>query len=410
MKICGIIAEYNPFHNGHEYHLKRTKEISGADYIVVCMSGDFVQRGIPAIADKYARAGSALLAGADLVLELPAVYATGSADYFAKGAVSLLDGVGCDLISFGSETGNIEALNTAAEVYSKAETDHANEIAFHIREGSSYVKALNEVCRAYYAVDEACLCPDSNDKLGIAYIKNIKRLNSSMKALAVKREGSAYLDGETDGNSAMAIRNALHASSDPWTIRDRIPEYSYDALFEEPLRSCPVYANDFSDMLYMKLKTITDGMAGSEELTGYLDVSQNIAGRIIKNLNTFSAYDRFAYSVLTPEYTISRINRALLHILLEIKENDMIFSDGDCTPYARILGFREQSAELMSEIKRKAKLQIITKPADGAKKLSDAGRRMFERDVFASELYEHVASGKYDREKISELRRNPIII
>lgn len=411
MKICGIIAEYNPFHNGHEYHLKRTKEISGADYLVLCMSGDFVQRGIPAIADKFARTEAALRGGADLVVELPVVFATGSAEYFSNGAVSLLDSIGCDIISFGSESGNLEQLKLAAEVYTKAERDHFNEITFLIKEGNSYVKALNEVCRTYYAIDEQNLNPEPNDKLGIAYLRTIEALGSQMNAIAVRREGSGYLDDGVESNSAMAIRSTLRASSDPWTIKDKIPEYSYEALFENKLRSCPVYANDFSDMLYMKLRSISENSNSAEELMKYLDVSQNIAGKIIKNLNTFSAFDRFAYSILSSEYTISRMNRSLLHILLDIKtENVNGLNKATLSPYARVLGFRRDSSELLSELKKRTRTEIITKMADARNAIPPESLWMFERDIFAADLYEHAASVKYDREKISEMRRSPIII
>lgn len=411
MKICGIVAEYNPFHNGHEYHLKRTKEISGADYVVLCMSGDFVQRGIPAISDKYSRAEAALRGGADVVIELPVVFSTASAEYFANGAVSLLDRLGCDLISFGSETGNIDQLRIVAEVYSKAERDHFNEISFLISEGNSYVKALNEVCRTYYAIDEQNLDPASNDKLGIAYLRTIEALGSSMGAVAVKREGSDYLDDGAESDSAMAIRSTLRASSDPWTIKDKIPEYSYNALFENKFRSCPVYANDFSDMLYMKLRSISESSNNMDEFMQYLDVSQNIAGKIIKNLNSFSAFDRFAYSILSSEYTISRMNRSLLHILLDIKAADVNSLNKDTlSPYARVIGFRRDSSELLSELKKRSKTAIITKMADAHLSIPQNSMWMFERDNFAADLYEHVAACKYDRDKINEMVRSPIIV
>lgn len=413
MKICGVIAEYNPFHNGHEYHLKKAREVTGADYIVVCLSGDYVQRGLPAIADKYSRCKSALLGGADLVIELPNVFASSSSEYFAKGAVSILNAVGCDYLCFGSECGDIELLKTMALVYQEVEENHESEINFLLREGYSYVKALNEIASKYFADEGSFYDALSNDKLGISYIKALNLIKSSMASVTIKREGSGYLDNGVDADSALAIRSALRASSDPWTIKDRIPSYSYDSLFENKDRSCPVYINDFSDMLYMKIRSLCEGKRENAifALTEYLDVSENIAGRILKNLNTFSAADRFAYGILSSEYTISRINRALLHILLDIKQTDIdSLSLGDYACYCRILGFRRESKALMSEIKKRSAIPIITKMADADKLLGDNAKLILKKEIFVSDLYEHVASNKYYRTRISEMARSPIII
>lgn len=410
MNICGIVAEYNPFHNGHEYHIKKAKELTGADYIIVCMSGDFVQRGLPAISDKYSRCRAALCGGADMVVELPVIFSTASAENFARGAISILAGLGCDYIAFGSETGDIEKLYKAAEIYEIAEEEHSHEIAFYLSEGYSYVKAINEVISQYYGDAGILGEPESNDKLGIAYIRAVGRLGKNIKCCAVTREGGAYLDDDISSGSALSIRNTLHRSSDPWTIKDLIPEYSYNAMFEDENRSCPVYVNDFSDMMYMKLRSIIDNDNGLELLRSYSDVSQNIAGKIIKGLNTFSAFDRFAYSLLSAEYTMSRINRALTHILLDIKADFVQDKDNENASYARLLGFKKESSKLLPEVKKRSEIPLVSKLADYNKDVNKVGAEMFAKDMFASDLYEHVASVKYSREKIAELRRSPIIL
>lgn len=413
MKICGIIAEYNPFHNGHEYHLKEAKRITGCDHVVVVMSGDFVQRGLPAIADKYSRTRAALLAGADLVIELPTIYATASAEYFAKGSVQLLDGLGCDAICFGTEKGDLDLLKNSARAMDVAEEKYDDEIFNNVKNGLSYPKALMNVLELHKEElgEEFLMDPDANDKLGISYIRAINDLGSRIEPFTVKRVGSAYLDATSESSSAMAIRGRLKLCEDPWSIRDYIPEYSYNSIFNDNSRSCPMYPNDFSDMMYMCLKAISADRNCREVFTEYLDVSDNIAGKIANNINRFSSFDRFATLVHSPEYTYSRIYRALLHIMLDIKEDDIQeYINDDDSRYLRILGFLRSSEGLLSEIKKRSELPMISKVADCEKTLGQSALNLIKKDIYGADLYEHAASRKFDREFLSEFERNLVII
>ena len=416
MKICGIIAEYNPFHNGHEYQLKEAKNLTGCDYVVVCMSGDFVQRGLPAVGDKYSRAKAALLAGADLVIELPTIYATASAEYFAKGSIGLLNRLGCDDICFGSENGDIKLLENTARAMDAASEKYDDEIFSYIKNGMSYAKALDEILTLHGRELglEFIMSPKANDKLGISYIRAINDLGSKMKPHAVKRLGDAYLDENGENSkmpSAMAIRGKLKLCEDPWSIREYIPDYSYETLFEDKNRSCPMYPNDFSDMMYMSLKAISACENAGERLTEYLDVSDNIAGKIQKNINRFSSVDRFITLIHSPEYTYSRIYRSLLHIMLDIKEDevrDMLLDESSW--YIRTLGFKKSSSGLLGELKKRTMCPIISKIADSGNVLSGSALKALKKDIYSADLYEHAASRKFDRDFISEFERSIVIL
>ena len=208
MKICGIVAEYNPIHNGHVYHIRKAKELTGCDCVVVCMSGDFTQRGEPAIADKYTRTKMALMQGADAVVELPTVYATASADFFALGAVSILDRLGCDYICFGSECGEMDVLNRELDIQTELENKYLSEIKEEIKNGKSYIKALGSVAKNHgYSSTEL----KSNDRLALCYLKAMHACNSSMIPVCVKRLHGEYLDKDVAFKS-LSKENSLAIS------------------------------------------------------------------------------------------------------------------------------------------------------------------------------------------------------
>ena len=172
MKTIGIIAEYNPFHTGHQYHINKTKELTNADCVIVIMSGNYVQRGFPAIADKHTRAKAALLGGADLVIELPTIYATGSAETFAMGAISILDKIGnVDIVSFGAETDDIELLKTISKTINANNDDIASKIKEILKEGVSYPVARENALKDYLNDAEISILDKSNNILGIEYLK-----------------------------------------------------------------------------------------------------------------------------------------------------------------------------------------------------------------------------------------------
>lgn len=410
MKICGIIAEYNPFHYGHEYHIKKARELTGCDYVVVCMSGDYVQRGLPAITDKHIRTKTAIYGGADLVVELPVIYATGSAEFFAYGAVSILNQIGCEYLCFGSETGDVCLLNEIANAYDVIEHEEHEKLADLQKQGMSYIKAIELLLPDYLSNDDFCELK-SNDKLGISYLRAINKIGSKMSPVPIKRVGSDYLDNKDGSDSAMAIRNKIKNCLTFDEIKKDIPDYSFDIYKSENVHnySFPIYQDDFSDVLFMKLMSIcNDSLNESEareKLSEYLDVSNNIAGRIVKMLPQYESFESFVIAIHSPEYTMSRIYRALIHILLNIKEKEAWFWLHHKIEYARILGFNENAGLLLSYIKEFSNVKLISKLADAENILSDIEMGLLKKDISASNLYDYICAGKFNRNRQNEYSR-----
>ena len=396
MKICGIIAEYNPFHTGHAYHLKKARELSGADYSVIVMSGNLVQRGTPAIIDKHARTEAALRCGADLVLELPSCYATGSAEYFAMGAVSLLDNL--DTVThlcFGSECGDITLLNLIAHIYVNEPADFQESLRLKIKSGLSFPVARAAALLEVYPELSSSLSVLSspNNILGIEYVKALLKRNSSITPLTFSRSGAGYHDRELVHplSSATAIRQAMENDISLDQLTTQLPPEAYEIYKKYFAGSKPLFMDDFSALLHYKLI--------SEQHTGYaayMDVSEDLSDRIKKNIYQFTTISSFCDLLKTKELTYSRISRCLIHILLDIRKSDvsMYVNELDYVPYARILGFRKDSAPLLREISRNTKIPLISKLADADKILNESALNMLRQDIMVSDIYSSVRAGK----------------
>ena len=414
MKVCACICELNPFHNGHEYLLREARRITQADYMIAVMSGDFVQRGIPAICDKYARSAQALMGGADLVIELPVMYATASADYFAAGAVSAIVNLGCvDCIVFGSECGDLNLLRSCAGL--KEESDPGLHILSQgadsektknykitqlLKEGMSYAKAYATVTGNEFA---------SNDMLAVRYLKSLEMLDSDIEPVCIKRKGGNYLDKGDGAQSAMAVRQKIQNRED---FAHLIPKYVYRNLEGIYKKSFPIVTDDLSIQLYTVISRVideeeTDGCP----LSAYMDVSENIAGRIRSNIGKYKDYESFVGLVHSKEYTKSRIYRALLHILLDIRKDDYPYVLEDCSvSYVRILGFRKSSAALLSQIKETCLVPVISKAGDAASILDDDALYLFNKDIKAANLYDMAATFKFGKDPAHDFTREVVII
>ena len=267
MKIVGVIAEYNPFHRGHLYHIGKAKEQTGADAVIAVMSGDFVQRGAPALLPKHLRAAMALEAGVSLVLELPVWCACGSAEYFASGAVSVLDQLGCvDSLCFGSECGDLPSLSRAARILEEEPEDFRAALKAALSRGLSFPRARQEaLVSCAGSADAGAVMEEPNNILGVEYIRAILRRGSRLEPATVRREGSGYHDQAPDPSysSATAIRRLiLEAGKDglPAALRDQVPAPSARILAESYGSRHPVYADDFS--LLLKYRLLTESAAG----------------------------------------------------------------------------------------------------------------------------------------------------
>ena len=411
MKICGIIAEYNPFHNGHKYHIEQSMNLSGADYNIVVMSGNFVQRGAPALMDKHTRTNAVLLNGADLVIELPVYYATGSAEYFSNGAVSLLDQLGVVThLCFGSECGHLSLLQEIASIYANEPEAFKESLQRKLKLGHSFpvarAAALIEVCPHLSASLSVLSSP--NNILGIEYIKSLIRRNSSIQPLTITRSGSGYHDRELTNplSSATAIRQALGNKISLKRLSDQLPPEALSVYQEYSDRSAFLYPDDLSSLLHYKLLSCR-----AEGYTSYMDVSEDLSDRIAKNLYKFKTFSQFCDLLKTKELTHSRISRSLLHILLDIRKNDVdpYVQNLDYTPYARILGFRRQAAPLLHELGTHTQIPLVSKLADAYKVLDEPSLSMLKREITASDIYNSVRSGKSKSEMTNEYS-TPIVI
>lgn len=381
MKVTGIIAEYNPFHQGHAYHLSRARELTGADRILVVMGGNFMQRGEPAIIDKYTRTEMALRNGADLVLELPAASATGSAEYFAEGAVELLDASGVvNELCFGSELGELEPLEKAAELLLEEPEDYQELLRAELKKGKTFPEARETAFSAF--LPEQSLLASPNNILAIEYIKALKRRKSSIRPLTIQRLGSYHgEDGQPAGTphtvsgnlpesfaSASTIRCQLHtlekqivtSCEQPafvslmTALAKELPPFSFGLLKDVLLADRLVQAEDFSLPLHYRLMQAKEPL----EFSVYLDVSEELSRRIYSLRQEFTGWNAFLDLVRTRQYTRSRVSRALLHILLDIRQEEVL-----PPTHLRVLGFRREASDLLSEIKKKSRLPLITKAA-----------------------------------------------
>lgn len=436
MKTAGIIAEYNPFHKGHEYQIRYTKEKLKADYVVVAMSGDYVQRGTPALISKHARTEMALRCGADLVLEMPVSVSTASAEAFAMGGVSLLDSLGVvDMLCFGSESGEISTLRELAEILVEEPEEYQKLLKSFLSEGLTFPAARSQALTEYFknprnfSGDDfgGVLTPllnevtqilnTPNNILGIEYCKALLRLNSRICPVTIRREGMGYhettvpdehstvaspdLQSPTDFfASATAIRNLiLQDSSDPDSLASQIPEPAFP-VFQKAVNSGEFLTENSLDSILSYCLMKENG----KSLSSYMDVSEDLARRIINQQNLLLSFSQSVSVLKTRELTQTRIQRALLHIILNIHTAPAQI------PFARVLGFRRESSELLSQIKQHSRIPLITKLADAQNLLGSEGNQILSETVFSSNLYEKLLCLKTGRKFCHESQKQIIIL
>ena len=407
MTIAAIIAEYNPFHNGHEYMLKKIKEETGADYIIAAMSGDFTQRGIPGIADKHTRAKMAVSCGVDAVFELPVRFATANAEQFATGAVSLFHAFSCvDYLVFGSECGNLEDFTKASDVLSHESKAFQSSIQNYLRQGYSYPRAFTLALKEtdFEAGISPNLLEHPNNLLGLEYVKALKKTASPIRPLTIARTGTGYHDAHTSFSeasgtliaSAGAIRSALTDKTGSIALaQPLLPAQSYRIFSESYGVTAPVTLDDFSLLLSARIAAET-----KESLASFLDVPKELADRIYSFRDEFMPFTELISAIKHKQFTYARINRALVHILLGLKEKK------DAVPYARLLSVKKSASPLMKELKKHSEIPIITKPADAGKLLDEASLSMFSEDVSAADLYNRIVSSKFDTKFVTDIRKS----
>jgi len=382
MKVVGIIAEYNPFHNGHKYHLEQSKKICNAQYSVAVMSGNFLQRGEPALFDKWTRAKMAVLNGIDLVIELPVIYSCQVAEIFAFGAVKILSSLGIiDYLSFGSEKGNIEELYDLADALLNEPMEISDEIKHLMDKGLTYSKALGDTYNKYYGD----ILSYPNNVLGIEYIKSILLLKSSIKPVTVKRVMNNYNDAYFTGaiSSATAIRKALKENPFMEDIQASTPEASWNIIQDSiMIKKGPVFWEDFTDILLYQIRK-----SSYQDIENLPDVKEGLEYRIKKAGNNSTCFEELIDLLKTKRYTRTYLQRSLCHLLLGINKEDIKQAKDILSPvYIRVLALNKKGRDLLKEIRINTDYPIINKPAD-FKPDSPYLDRIFELDTRATDIY-----------------------
>ncbi|MFZ5988306.1 MAG: nucleotidyltransferase [Bacillota bacterium] len=396
MKVLGLIVEYNPFHNGHLYHIEQSRKISSADCVVCVMSGNFIQRGEPAIINKWARAKMALLSGVDLVIELPLPYAVSSAEYFAYGAVKILHDIGIiDCICFGSETGSIKELDIVAQILIDEPESYRTLLKEELDKGLSYPVSRESALRKYLATNGVLaynieeIIGSSNNILGIEYLKALKRLKSSIEPLTIKRINNKYNSEDITGSisSATSIRkHILNSLGSPKEdiLETVLPKASLDILREEiELGRGPVFTQDYEQIITAILRKMT-----ADQIKTFPYVSEGLENRIKNAANLTGTFEELVDSISTKRYTKTRIQRILMSILAGITVNDLdLFNRYGGPQYARVLGFNNKGKQLMSLIKQNSIMPLVLKTADFIKSCNPLLKRMLELESLATDMY-----------------------
>lgn len=393
-KVVGVVVEYNPFHNGHLYHLERAKEITGAEVVVAVMSGDFVQRGEPAAFDRFTRSKMALKGGVDLLVELPIIYSTQNAEIFALGAVNILLNLEVDYIVFGSESGEIDTLEKIAKLEESSEFKEA--ITFELKKGLSYPAAFSLALKSL-GVDYEI---NSNDILGIEYIRAKNRLvemypylDRSCKMKVIKRIGTGYHDLDIAGNiaSATGIRAKIIESQE---IKTLIPSTTKDVISTKNQDKIVTLGDYYPLIRYSIINNY-------RRLLEIQDMEPGLENRLYTCAREFGNFQEFMEGVTTKRYTKGRLQRVLIHTLLNITKERTI-AEKYRLSYIKVLGFRDKGQSYLKSIKESGKSKeekfgitlpkIIMGMRNIRKELKESERESLEFNEEGSAIYKMVNS------------------
>lgn len=439
MNVTGIIAEYNPFHNGHAFHIEETRKNTDADYCIAVISGDFVQRGGPALLNKYDRTKMALANGIDLVIELPVIAATSSAETFAQGGVCLLDALGVvSHISFGAEANtasDIDLLGKLADFFAFEPPAFQKYLDQGLKSGCSFpaarakaaVHCLQQMHSDSMHIDTFAqferLLASPNNILAIEYMKAIRRHNCKLTPSVVTRTGAGYHDANTDTElaSASALRKFIFQDNID-NIHNICQGNASDALNQMLTHTVPdsvrellltAYENhvflqedDFSDLLYYELRRQLLHPTSFDSDTKRTDLEQRIGNK----LEFFTCWSEFVSELKTKNQTYTAISRYLLHALLGIDEGLLTAAKTyHYAPYARVLGFRKDASPLLKELQEHSQIPLLRKIAKDRQTLSLEQQKLLDLDVYAADLYNRILYSKSGIQRKNEYRE-PLII
>lgn len=378
MNVVGIIAEYNPFHEGHAYQIQKAKEQCGAEFAVVVMNGDFVQRGEPAIFDKYTRTKEALLGGADLIFELPVRFGLSSAGDFAMGGVLALNALPfVTHLCFGTETGDLTPLLQAATFLCDEPDSYRTRVKHFVKQGILYPKARSLALAAESGLPTETW-DSPNNILGLEYCVALQKLHSKIKPFTIRREGQGYHDNDTpalsDFPSATFLRKQIRKAGEKENLSP----------------------SDFSSLIGYSLLTAKD-------LCRIKDITPDLSDRIRNELPKYREINEFVKTIKNPSLTTGRIKRSFFQCLFDIEKEEPVM------PYLRVLGMKKEASSLLSQ-KENASCQILTKLAFDVPKMDDTAKKLFAKDLLASDLYRQVFCHKYNQTLPNEYQHSPIVL
>ena len=398
MKTVGIIAEYNPFHNGHKYQIEKAKKITGADTVIIVMSGSFTQQGNIAVVDKFKRAEMAISYEADLVIELPTIFATSSAETFAYGAINILDKLNIiDYLVFGTECDNLEILNSITNKIIANHSTINENIQLESQNGISYASARDNVLKKILSKEEYAELAKPNNILAIEYLKALKKLKSKIIPIAIKRASTDHNDNYiiTSSNfaSATSIRNCLEESNkNITTVINTIPPKTYDILANENI----LFNQDMYKLLRYKILSL-----GKENIKDIYDVSEGLESKIYDAIKVTKNYDELINSIKSKRYTMSRIKRILIHILLNITKARYDYLSN--TYYARILKINK-SNNILSLLNQNSSIPVISNINDNRmNELDIAIKESLLLDFNSTNIYQIISNNNLNIDKTNML-------
>jgi predicted nucleotidyltransferase len=399
MKAVGVIVEYNPFHNGHAFHLSEAKKSTGADVVIAVMSGNFLQRGEPALVSKWTRAKMAIYAGVDLVFELPYQFATQQAEIFASGAVSLLAAAGCEAICFGSESGNIHDFENTVQFIEKHDSFFQQQVRIHLSNGVSYPRALS---LAFFDLDPDTTVIDlskPNNILGYHYIKAIQKEERSIQPLTIQRKNASYHDEQLPIEtiaSATSIRKALFKEKQSLDdIKPYVPDTTFNLLHDYQQK----YGGFHSWEKYWPFLKFTLLQSSPSQLREIYEVEEGIENRLQAMVMQADSFYDFMTRIKTKRYTWTRLQRICLHILMNAQKTEMKKVDNEAS-YLRLLGMSTKGREYLNLYKHHLSLPLISK-------LSSYKGTDISLDIRAAKIYSLGLDPKNTENLIDEFREIP---
>lgn len=391
MKVLGIIAEYNPMHTGHIYHISKAKEITGCDTVIVIMSGSFTQQGNIAIINKFERAKQAIQNGVDLVIEIPSAFASSDAGNFAYKSVSILNDLNVDAICFGAETDNIERLKLIAETLIYKDKEIWNEIKNELKKGISFAKARNNSLNKFLNEDDINIILSPNNILALEYLKTLKVLNSNIIPFAIYRESNFNSHMlENCYTSSTSIRKALENKCNLNDIQKYIPENVSKYLKNNKI----IFNNDFFEILKYKIISMNEN-----DLKKINGVSEGIENKLKKEICNSYSYDEFLFKIKSKRYELSRIKRILVNILLNISKEDFKLLKENNSNYAHILAFNHDKKDLLSHISNTSNIPVISSLNNKTLSYLNKYQKLsLDIDIYASNIYSMLINQKINKD------------